>query len=150
MAHLLILEARYYEELNDNLLAGAKKAMDKAGATFDVIQVPGSYELPAALEFAAASTTAPDYDGYVLLGCLLRGETSHYDLICDAISHKFQDLAVDRHLAIGFGVLTCETEEQAIVRADPNKKDYGGAAAKAALRMIELKKHFGHSAKHAN
>ena len=142
MSHILILEARFYDELADSLLEGAKRALDKVGATYEVVTVPGSYELPAALKLAATSKTH-NYDGYVLLGCLLRGETSHYDLICDAIAHKFQDLAVDMDLAIGFGVLTCDTEEQAIVRADADRKDYGGNAARATLRMIELKKQYG-------
>lgn len=139
--HLLVLEARYYEPINDDLLAGVDQALKEAGATYDVVSVPGSYELPAALEMAA--TGNKKYDGYVTLGCIIRGATSHYDLICEAISHKFQDQVTAHKLAFGFGVLTCENYEQAEERADKARKDYGGHAAKAALRMIALKKQFG-------
>lgn len=138
--HLAVLEARYYEPINDDLIAGVDRALKAGGATYDVVTVPGSYELPAALEMAVASGK---YDGYVTLGCVIRGATSHYDLICEAISNKFQDQAVTHKLAHGFGVLTCESYEQAEERADMTRKDYGGHAAKAALRMIELKKQFG-------
>jgi 6,7-dimethyl-8-ribityllumazine synthase len=135
--HLLVLEARYYEAINDDLLAGVDRSLKKAGATYDVVSVPGSYELPAALNFARQGKKK--YDGYVLLGCVIRGATSHYDLICESISFKFQDLAVEHSLALGFGVLTCENYEQAEERADPTRKNYGGHAAEAALKMIALK-----------
>lgn len=138
--HLLVLEARYYEPINDDLIAGVDRELKKVGATYDVVAVPGSYELPAALNFARQSKTK--YDGYVLLGCVIRGATSHYDLICESISFKFHNLAIDHNLAIGFGVLTCENYEQAEERADPDRKNYGGHAAAAALRMIALKKQF--------
>ncbi len=138
--HFAVLEARYYEPINDALLAGVERALVKEGATFEIVTVPGSYELPAALEMAHASGK---YAGYIVLGCVIRGATSHYDLICDAIAHKFQDQAVMHQLALGFGVLTCENYEQAEERADMTRKDYGGHAAVAALRMVALKKQFG-------
>ena len=140
--HVLVLEARYYEPINDDLIAGVDRALKEGGATYEVVSVPGSYELPAALEMAHATGR---FDGYVVLGCVIRGATSHYDLICEAISHKFQDQATAHKLALGFGVLTCENYEQAEERADKDRKDYGGHAAKAALRMIALRKQFGHA-----
>lgn len=141
MTRLLILEARYYNEINDNLLAGVKKACDDAKATFDVVAVPGSYELPSALNMARQSKT--NYDGYVLLGCVIRGATSHYDHICDSVFQTVQDLVVANNLALGQGILTCENYDQAFERADPTNMNYGGKAAKAALTMIDLKKKMG-------
>lgn len=138
MTHLLVLEARYYNEINDNLLQGVEKACKEVGATFDVLAVPGAYELPAALNFARQSKTK--YDGFVLLGCVIRGATTHYDHICDSVFQTVQDLTVAYDLAIGQGILTCENYDQAFERADPTHMNYGGKAAKAALHMVELRK----------
>lgn len=137
MPHLLVIEARYYNEINDNMLKGIEKAFQDAGATYDITAVPGSYELPVALNFARQTNK---YDGYVLIGCVIRGATSHYDHICDSVFQTVQDLAVAYNLALGQGILTCENYDQAFERADPNNMNYGGKAAKAALTMIELKK----------
>jgi 6,7-dimethyl-8-ribityllumazine synthase len=137
MPHLLVLEARYYTEINDNLLKGVEKACTEVNATFDVVSVPGSYELPAALNLARRSKT--HYDGFVLLGCVIRGATSHYDHICDSVFQTVQDLVVAHDLSVGQGILTCETYDQAFERADPTHMNYGGKAAKAALTMAALK-----------
>lgn len=138
MSHLLVIEARYYTEIADDLIGGVKAALDKAGATFDLITTSGAYELPATLNYAIQGKKK--YDGYVLLGCVIRGQTTHYDQIVDAVFPKVLDLSVEHNLALGMGVLTCETVDQAEYRAHKDKKDYGGAAARAALRMIDLKK----------
>lgn len=142
MAHFLVIEARYYNDIADSLLAGVEQALAKEQATFDVITTSGAYELPATLNFSiqANEKGKTAYDGFILLGCVIRGQTTHYDQILDAIFPKVIDLSIDHNLALGMGVLTCENIEQAEYRADKDKKDYGGAAARAALRMVSLKK----------
>lgn len=138
MTHLLVLEARYYNEINDHMIAGIDKACKEAGATYEVLAVPGAYELPAALNFAAQSEKK-EYDGFVLIGCVIRGATTHYDHICDSVFQSVQSLAIAYGLAVGQGILTCENYEQAEERANVGRMNYGGKAAKAALAMIKLK-----------
>ena len=140
MTHVLIVEARFYEDLADELVKGAMAALDVAGVTYDRIAVPGAFEIPAAIGYAAQSGK---YAGYVALGCVIRGETTHYDYVCGESARGLQDLAIQRHLAIGYGILTCETGEQAWVRASVAKKNKGKDAAEACLAMIELKQRFG-------
>lgn len=142
MAHLLVIEARYYTEIADDLIRGVDKALKHVNATYDVVTTSGAYELPATLNFVLQGKKRKKYDGYILLGCVIRGQTTHYDQILDAVFPKVLDLSVDHNLALGMGVLTCETVEQAQYRAAADKKDYGGAAARAALRMIDLKKQY--------
>src|ERR1700689_2915464 len=125
---VLIVEARYYAHIANELLRGAQAALEAAGADYDRIEVPGSFEIPAAIALAAA---ANKYDGYVALGCVIRGETSHYDLVCGECARGIQDLAVREKLAIGFGVLTVENEAQALARARIDKKNKGGEAVRA-------------------
>lgn len=141
MAHFLVIEARYYTAIADALLEGVKHALEQDNSTFDVMTTSGAYELPATLNFAAQANQHDKtvYDGFILLGCVIRGQTTHYDQILDAVFPKVLDLSIDYNLALGMGVLTCESIEQAEYRADKDKKDYGGAAARAALRMVELK-----------
>ena len=145
--HILIVEARFYPEISDNLAQGAIAVLEAAGATFERVDVPGAFELPAVISMAArgsATGTGPVFDGYLALGCVIRGETSHYDHVCQEVARGLQELAVTAGLAVGFGVLTCETGEQARVRADPaGRKNAGGRAAEACLRMIELRHQFG-------
>ncbi len=143
--HLLIVEARFYDGLSDALLAGAKAALDEAGASYDVVTVPGALEIPAAISFAidAAEEEGTDYDGFVALGCVIRGETYHFDIVANESSRGLMMLAVDESLAIGNGILTVENEAQAWVRARRNEGDKGGFAARAALTMIALRKRLG-------
>ena len=143
--HLLIVEARFYDGLSDALLAGAKAALDEAGASYDVVTVPGALEIPAAISFAidAAEEEGTDYDGFVALGCVIRGETYHFDIVANESSRGLMMLAVDELLAIGNGILTVENEAQAWVRARRNEGDKGGFAARAALTMIALRKRLG-------
>jgi 6,7-dimethyl-8-ribityllumazine synthase len=138
MPKVLIIEARFYDHIADGLLAGAKAALEKGGATCEVLTVPGIYELPAALEMAVASGRG--YDGYVTLGCAIRGETDHYHHICAACVTGLSELAVAHRLALGNGVLTVHNEAQALARSEPSRKDIGGQAGRACLRMMELRR----------
>lgn len=139
--HVLIVEARFYEDISDALLKGATEALKEVGADFDVITVPGALEIPAAIAFAEKKEEK--YDGYVALGCVIRGETYHFEIVSNESCHGLEELSVRKKLAIGNGILTVENEKQAWERADADKKNKGGFAAHAALRMIELKKKFG-------
>lgn len=146
--HIMIVEARYYAHVSDELAKGAIAALDAAGASYERVTVPGAFEIPAAIHFAvaaqAAGARAARFDGYIALGCVIRGETTHYDHICEETAHWLQVLAVDEGLAIGYGILTCENEQQALHRASPsgNGRDHGGAAARACLAMVGVKRQF--------
>jgi 6,7-dimethyl-8-ribityllumazine synthase len=144
-AHVLIIEARYHDALADALLDGAKAALDEAGATYDVVTVPGALEIPAIVSFAldGADEGGTAYDGYVALGVIIRGDTYHFDVVANESSRALMDLSVDESLAIGNGILTTENEEQAWVRARRNEGDKGGFAARAALTMIALRERLG-------
>ncbi|MBV2142781.1 6,7-dimethyl-8-ribityllumazine synthase [Falsochrobactrum sp. TDYN1] len=143
--HLLIIEARFYDGLADALLDGAKAALDAADATYDIVTVPGALEVPAVISFAldGAENGGTDYDGFVALGTVIRGETYHFDIVSNESCRALTDLAVEESLAIGNGILTVENEEQAWVRARREDSDKGGFAARAALTMIDLRKKFG-------
>ena len=140
--HLLIIEARFYQDLADELVAGATEAAEAAGATWDRVEVPGALEIPAAIKFAHAGKNV-SYAGYVALGCVIRGETTHYDYVCVESARGLQDLALQHNLAIGNGILTVENGKQAWARANRSDKNKGAVAADAALAMIGLKSKFG-------
>lgn len=140
--HYLIVEARFYADLADAQAEGAMAALDAAGASYERVTVPGALEIPAAIAFAHTGKT--HFDGYVALGCVIRGETSHYDTVCNESARGIMDLTLAENLAIGNGILTVENEEQAWARADKNRKDKGGGAANAALAMAALRKELGH------
>jgi 6,7-dimethyl-8-ribityllumazine synthase len=142
---LLIVEARFYDDLSDALLEGAKAVLDAAGAQYDVVTVPGALEIPAAISFAldGAENGGTDYDGFVALGCVIRGETYHFDIVANESCRALMDLAVEESLAIGNGILTVENDEQAWARAKRSEGDKGGFAARAALTMIALRERFG-------
>ena len=135
-ARLLILEARYYANLCDELVKGAVAAIERAGATWDHVIVPGALELPGAIAIADASKR---YDGYVALGCVLRGETMHYEIVSIESARGLMDLTL-KGLCIGNGILTCENEAQAWARAKTSEGDKGGGAAEAAIAMIHHKR----------
>ena len=143
--HILIVEARFYDDMADALLEGATFALEEAGATYNVVTVPGALEIPAAIAMAldGADNDGTQYDGFVALGMVIRGETYHFDIVSNESSRALMDLAVSESLAIGNGILTVENDEQAWVRARRSEKDKGGFAARAALTMIELKKKLG-------
>lgn len=136
MAKILIVEARFYAHLNDMLLAGARAALDAAGHAHETITVPGALELPAAIALATEQ-----YDAFVALGVVIRGETYHFEIVAGESARALMALTLDG-LAIGNGILTVENEAQAIARADPAQGDKGGDAARAALAMLELKTRF--------
>ncbi|GAM06916.1 MULTISPECIES: 6,7-dimethyl-8-ribityllumazine synthase [Novosphingobium] len=139
MARFLIVEARFYDHLNDMLVAGARKALEAEGHSVDVITVPGALEIPGALALADG---AGEYDGYVAIGVVIRGETYHFEIVAGESARGIMALTMDG-IAIGNGILTVENEEQALVRADPAQKDKGGEAAKAALALLKLQDKFG-------
>ena len=139
MAKFLIVEARFYDHLNDMLIAGARAVLEDAGHGHDTITVPGALEIPGAIGIAAESGR---YDGYVAIGVVIRGETYHFEIVAGESARGLMALSMDG-LAIGNGILTVENEAQALVRADPDQKDKGGEAAKAAIAMLELKGRFG-------
>jgi 6,7-dimethyl-8-ribityllumazine synthase len=143
--HILIVEARFYEAMSYALLEGAKAALDEAGATYDIVGVPGALEIPAVITFAqiAEEEGGKKYDGYVALGIVIRGETYHFDVVANESSRGLMQISIECGAAIGNGILTVENEEQGWRRARKSDLDKGGFAARAALRMIELKKQFG-------
>ena len=143
--HLLVIDSRFYEDISDELFLGAKLAIEKAGATLERISVPGVLEIPAALSMALAAMVygQVEYDGFVVLGCVIRGETTHYDIVAGESARAIMDMAVIEALAIGNGILTVENDAQAYARARVAEKNKGGAAAEAALAMIALRKKFG-------
>lgn len=139
MARILIIEARFYDHLNDMLISGAKAAIKAAGHEAEVITVPGALEIPGAISLADQTG---DYDGYVAIGVVIRGETYHFEIVAGESARGIMALTMDG-VAIGNGILTVENEQQALVRADPAQKDKGGEAAKAALALLALKEKFG-------
>jgi 6,7-dimethyl-8-ribityllumazine synthase len=139
MAKFLIVEARFYDHLNDLLIAGARAALEGAGHKADVITVPGALEIPGTIAMAAESAS---YDGYVAIGVVIRGETYHFEIVAGESARGIMALTMDG-IAIGNGILTVENEAQALTRARPDEKDKGGEAAKAAMALLELKGRFG-------
>ncbi len=137
--HVLIVEARFYDDLADLLAAGAEAALGAAGAAFERVTVPGALEIPGAIAMAVRSGR---YDAYVALGCVIRGETGHYDIVAGESARGLLDLTM-QGVAVGNGILTVEDKAQARRRADPAQLDKGGGAARAALSMIALKRRFG-------
>ncbi|KQT52968.1 MULTISPECIES: 6,7-dimethyl-8-ribityllumazine synthase [unclassified Aureimonas] len=143
--HILIVEARFYDHIADALLVGAKAALEKAGATFDVVTVPGALEIPATISFALAAEDAGgvSYDGYVALGCVIRGETYHFDIVANESCRALMDMSINDGIAVGNGILTVENEEQALERALVDRKNKGGGAADTALHMVALREKLG-------
>ena len=146
--HLLIVEARFYSDIADMLVRGAIAEVDAAGGTYERAAVPGVFEITAAIRFAIKSMELVGMrrriDAYVALGCIIRGETSHYDLIGRESFRGLGEIATQYTLALGMGILSCENHEQAVERAAVEKRNKGGEATRAALRMVELKREFGY------
>ena len=139
MAHLLLVEARFYADISDLLLDGARSAIQAAGHSYATVSVPGALEIPAAIALALESGR---YDGYVAVGAVIRGETFHFEIVASESARAIMALTLDG-AAIGNAILTVENHEQALVRADKHRKDKGGQAAKAALALLELRERFG-------
>jgi 6,7-dimethyl-8-ribityllumazine synthase len=144
---ILIVESRYYEDIADTLLAGARRALDAAQAAYDIVRVPGALEVPQAVVIALDATRAAKnpvadetYDGVVALGCVIRGETSHYDIVAGESARALMEIGIGHGIPVGNGILTVDTAAQAEVRAALDKGDKGGTAAKAALALVRLKR----------
>jgi 6,7-dimethyl-8-ribityllumazine synthase len=142
-AHLLVIEARYYDEIGTLLLDGAMAEMKASGVTWDVVRVPGALEIPHALSLAAAHGLIPStmidpskYDGAIALGCVIRGETSHYDIVCGQANHWLNETAISAGIPLGNAILTVDTEAQAKTRAEGGRKGKGADAVRACLALI--------------
>lgn len=143
--HLLVVEARFYPEISDLLLKGALKEMERVGASYELVTVPGALEIPVVIQMANGRKDGGQrFDGYVALGCVIRGETSHYDIVCTESAAGIARLALKHSMAIGNGILTCDTEEQAIARASESSYDggKGAAAVQATLSVLKVKAQF--------
>jgi 6,7-dimethyl-8-ribityllumazine synthase len=138
----LIVEARFYDAISSDLLAGATRALEAAGATHEVVTVAGALEIPAGMAIAldAAKAAGRPYDGAVALGCVVRGETFHFEIVAGESARALMDMSVHRQLALGNGILTTNTIEQAEERADPKRGDKGGEAARAAIGLALLER----------
>ncbi len=141
---ILVIEARFYEGISDALLEGALDVLQDARAEITKVTVPGALEVPHVISYAEAAKAG--FDGYVALGCVIRGETTHYDYVCQESARGLMDLAMDGQLAIGNGIITVENEDQAWARAKKDKKDKGGFAANAVLKMIKIRDELNASA----
>lgn len=144
--HFMVVESRFYGDIADQLAQGAEAVLDDAGVSYERFAVPGALEIPAAFRFAVKSRefnpVRRRFDAYIALGCVIRGETSHYDLVCRESARALQELTAEFTLAMGYGILTCENMDQATERAAVDKGNKGGVAAQAALEMIEMKRFF--------
>jgi 6,7-dimethyl-8-ribityllumazine synthase len=144
-ARILVVEARFYDDIADALLAGAARALEQAGATFERVSVPGSLEVPPAIAIAldAAEHAGKPYEGAVALGCVIRGETIHFEIVSTQSARALMDLSVARRVPIGNGILTVDNDAQAWARARAEEADKGGDAARAALSLVRLKRQLG-------
>ena len=144
-ARILVVEARYYDDIADALLAGAAKALKEAGAAFDIVSVPGALEIPAAIAIAldAAQRRRRAYDGAVALGCVIRGDTIHFEIVSHLSARGLMDLSVARRIPVGNGIITVDNQLQAFARARVEDQDKGGDAVRAALSLIGLKRQLG-------
>ncbi len=134
-ARFVIVEARFYDAIGDHLLNGAKAALEAAGAEYEVVSVPGALEIPAAVRMLTADG---NFDGAIALGCVIRGETYHFEIVANESSRGLMTISMEDFLPVGNGILTVENEEQAIVRADPKQGDKGGDAARAAIALFHI------------
>lgn len=141
MTRVLIVDANFYQDLAEELVRGAVAELDAHGVAYDRVSVPGALEIPTAISLASKRSDGPVYDGYVALGCVIRGETSHYDIVCGESARGLSELALNRDLAIGNGILTVDTGDQAWARAsvDGNGKNKGRDAVIACLGLVGLK-----------
>jgi 6,7-dimethyl-8-ribityllumazine synthase len=135
---ILVVEARFYPQISDALYDGAAQALDVGGALSERVEVPGALEIPAAIRLAAEH-----YDGFVALGCVIRGETFHFEIVAKESARALTDLAVHQGLCIGNGIMTVDNESQALRRADRDQLDKGGDAARACIALVKLKERFG-------
>lgn len=140
MKKILIISAGFYKDYEKMLLEGAISELDKAGYNHEIMAVPGCYEIPAALSMAIKNG---EYDAYITLGCVIRGQSTHYDYVCNETARGINHLAMKYNTPVGFGIITAENDEQAFARADMKEKNVGGRAAMACIKMLEIKKMLG-------
>lgn len=140
--HVMVVEARFYEDIADELCRGALAVLETVGATHERLSVPGAFEIPATIAIVHRADPSR-FDGYVALGCVIRGQTTHYDYVCGESARGLQDLAMGEGLAIGYGILTVETKEQAWDRASIDRRNKGADAARACLAMVGIRERFG-------
>ena len=143
--HIFIAQSRYYFDVADELIASALKELSKANASHETVEVPGAFEIPTTIKMAVTCNekvvSRKNFDGFIALGCVIRGETTHYDYVCSESARALQDLSVQLLIPLGYGILTVENKEQALLRARRSGQDRGGHAARACLKMIEIKRH---------
>ena len=143
---ILIVEGRFYENISDELCKGAIAVLDEAKIEYERLAVPGAYEIPQAIRFAIDAmengSHVDRYAGFIGFGCVIRGETSHYNYVCQESSRALMDIVMKYRIALGYGILTVESHKQAWERADIHNKNKGGVVAQACLRMMEVKKYF--------
>jgi 6,7-dimethyl-8-ribityllumazine synthase len=149
---ILVVEARFYEDISDELLKGATRALEAAGAVFDRVSVPGSLEIPPAITIAldAAAAGGKPYDGAVALGCVIRGDTIHFEIVSFESSRGLMEISRTRGIPIGNGILTVDNDEQAWKRARVGEGDKGGEAARAALALVRLKRRLTQVERHGS
>ena len=136
---ILIIQASFYPDITQMLTEGAIQELKKQNYQYDIIEVLGAFEIPTAISIASQNQK---YDGYIALGCVIRGETNHYDYVCTESARGLSELGIKNQLAIGYGIITCENKKQAIARADIKQKDKGGFATKSCIKIIKIKKYF--------
>lgn len=145
MPHIMIVQSRYYEDVAAHLLEGTETALEAARCSFEIFDVAGAMEIPMAIKFGSQrregrGTEILKFDGFIALGCVLRGETSHYDIVCGESARGLTQLGLEQGLVIGNAILTCETHEQAITRADPAQMNKGADAVAAVLSLLDIKR----------
>lgn len=138
--HVLIVDGQFYADISAELMKGAVAALEAAGVTFDHLPVPGAFEIPGAIRMAIGTGK---YQGYIALGCVIRGETTHYDYVCAESARGLMELVLEHQIALGYGILTVENDEQAWARAGVDKGNKGGGVAEACLRMMDVRQQFG-------
>lgn len=147
MPHFMIVTSPYYEDISTYLMEGAKAYLDEKRVTYEIFEVPGALEIPLAIKFGLMREESRDsstrkFDGFIALGCVIRGETSHYDIVCNESARGLSQLSLDYNVPVGNGILTCDEAGQAVVRADPQQKNKGRDAADAAYKLFKIKRDF--------
>lgn len=140
MPHIMIVRGIFYKDIADQQLKGAVAELEKNGCTYENFDVSGALEIPYVIKMGAIKNTAKPFDGFIALGCVIRGETSHYDIVCGESARGLMDLGLQHGLVIGNAIMTCETMEQAVVRADPAQKNVAAHAVRAVLEVLDIKK----------
>lgn len=135
-SHIALIQATFYQEIGAQLHDAATQVLEAHGCTYEVINVPGCFEIPSALQMVC---TSERFDGAITLGCVIRGETTHYDYVCQESARGINQLSLTHHFPVGYGIITAENQTQALVRADATQKNVGGRAAEACLHMLTLK-----------